>query len=285
MDAISGNVDIKSFNQNVILTAGNSVSISSAGTAGTTISSAGPLSLQTTADTLFLAAPTGGIITTCSGSIEYTSDNGFISFDTGPSSYVSFSAGTNVNLTAETGNVQINASSGNVNIAPNKALNLSSTTSNINLNSLTLVNHNLRVSQNNYAQPMASQFQLGYTDTLTGSVIMTATLAQRATFTLSQKGVWLIVLGYQWTGGGANTITSKQAVISATTASATPAAAGLRYFEAIDTVVTAVLQQQGTIMGVFTATAATTLFLNALATVNTGTLPTLAWSISWTRIG
>jgi hypothetical protein len=97
--------------------------------------------------------------------------------------------------------------------------------------------------------------------------------------------VWLIVLGYQWTGGAANTVTLKQAVISATTASATPAAPGLRYYEAIDTAVTAVLQQQGTIMGVYTATASTALFLNALATVSAGILPTLAWSISWTRIG
>jgi len=93
------------------------------------------------------------------------------------------------------------------------------------------------------------------------------------------------VLGYQWTGGAANTVTLKQAVISATTASATPASPGLRYYEAIDTAVTAVLQQQGTIMGVYTATASTTLYLNALATVSASTLPTLAWEISWTRIG
>ena len=114
---------------------------------------------------------------------------------------------------------------------------------------------------------------------------MTGTLAQRATFTIPEKGVWLIVLGYQWTGGATNTITLKQAVISETTASATPAAPGLRYYEAIDTAVTAVLQLQGTIMGVYTATASTTLYLNALATVSASTFPTLAWSISWTRIG
>ncbi len=145
--------------------------------------------------------------------------------------------------------------------------------------------NNLTVSQTNYTQPMASAFQLGYTDTLTGSVIMTVTLAQRATFTLPQKGVWLVVLGYQWTGGAANTLTLKRAIISATTASSTPAAPGLRYYEEMDVGVTATLQQQGTIMGVYTATAATTLYLNASANVNTGIFPTLAWSISWTRIG
>ena len=147
------------------------------------------------------------------------------------------------------------------------------------------VNTDLKITQTTYTQPMSSQFQLGYTNTATGSAVMTATLAQRATFTISQKGVWLVVLGYEWTGGAANTITLKQAVISATTASATPAAPGLRYYEAIDTAVTAVLQQQGTVMGVYTATAATTLYLNALATVSASTLPTLGWSISWTRIG
>jgi hypothetical protein len=265
--------------------ASSGLSISSAGTAGTTINAVGPLTLETSTDTLILGATTGGIIATCEGSMEYTSNNNFISFDAGPASYISLTAGTNVNLTAETGNVQINTTSGNVNVSANNALNLSSITSNINLNTQTLVNHNLQVSQNSYAQPMASQFQLGYTGTATGSVIMTATLAQRATFTISQKGVWLIVLGYQWTGGASNTITLKQAVISTTSGGATPAAPGLRYYEAIDAPVTAVLQQQGTIMGVFTATASTALFLNALATVNTLALPTLAWSISWTRIG
>lgn len=145
--------------------------------------------------------------------------------------------------------------------------------------------NNLTVSQTNYAQPMSSAFQLGYTNTLTGSTIMTVTLAQRATFSIPQKGVWLIVLGYQWTGGGANTVTLKRAIISATTASSTPAAPGLRYYEEIDIGVTAALQQQGTITGVYTATAATSLFLNASGNVNTGTFPTLGWEISWTRIG
>lgn len=145
--------------------------------------------------------------------------------------------------------------------------------------------NNLTVSQTTYTQPMASAFQLGYTNTLTGSVIMTVTLAQRATFTLPQKGVWLVVLGYQWTGGASNTVTLKRAIISATTASSTPAAPGLRYYEEMDVGVTATLQQQGTITGVYTATAATTLYLNASGNVNTGTFPTLAWEISWTRIG
>jgi hypothetical protein len=97
--------------------------------------------------------------------------------------------------------------------------------------------------------------------------------------------VWLIVFGYQWTGGSANTVSSKQALISTTSGGSTQAAPGLRYFEQIDTAVTAILQQQGTLTGVFTATAATTLYVNALATINTGTMPNLEWSISWTRIG
>ena len=147
------------------------------------------------------------------------------------------------------------------------------------------VTGDLTISQTNYAQPMSSQFQLGYTNTATGSAVMTATLAQRATFTLPQKGVWLIVLGYMWTGGAANTVIFKRALISATTASSTPAAPGLRYYEEIDTAVTAIVQQQGTIMGVYTSTASKALFLNATANVSASTFPTLTWEISWTRIG
>jgi hypothetical protein len=191
---------------------------------------------------------------------------------------IALTANTYISMTSTTGDITTNSSANIINqIASVDKLTITSTTVD--------VTNNLTVSQTNYAQPMSSQFQLGYTNTASSSVIMTTTLAQRATFTIPQKGVWLIVLGYQWTGGAANTITLKQAVISATTASATPAAPGLRYYEAIDTAVTAVLQQQGTIMGVYTATASTTLYLNALATVSASTFPTLAWSISWTRIG
>ena len=191
---------------------------------------------------------------------------------------IALTANTYISMTSTTGDITTDSSANIINqIASVDKLTISSTT--------VAVTNDLTVSQTNYAQPMSSAFQLGYTNTATGSAIMTATLAQRATFTIPQKGVWLIVLGYEWTGGATNTITLKQAVISATTASATPAAPGLRYYEAIDTAVTAVLQQQGTVMGVYTATASTALFLNALATVSASTLPTLAWSISWTRIG
>jgi hypothetical protein len=173
-----------------------------------------------------------------------------------------------------------------INTTGTGATSIGNTSGTLTLTGVTTdVNTDLRITQTNYTQPMSSEFQLGYTNTATSSAVMTAVLAQRASFTLPQKGVWLIVLGYQWTGGATNTITLKQAVISATSASATPASAGLRYYETIDAGVTAVLQQQGTIMGVYTATASTILYLNALATVTTSTLPTLAWSISWTRIG
>jgi hypothetical protein len=241
-----------------------------------------------------LTAATGDIIATASDIQLIATGTSFGYIDISAGTQVIVKAGTNIGLTANedvniTGtDVNITATGtalGGINLTANGALNLSSTTNTISLNTVTAVNHDLRISQNDYAQPMASQFRLGYTNTLNGNVIMTGTLAQRATFSLPQKGVWLIVFGYQWTGGGANTIVSKQALISTSSGGTAQAAPGLRYFEQIDTAVTASVQQQGTLTGVFTATAATTLYVNATASVSSGTFPNLAWSISWTRIG
>jgi hypothetical protein len=281
--------------------------VTSAGT--TTLTSVGQT--QINSSTFDLNA-TGALTVDSDGGMTFTEATGLISLDANNIELTSTLnttittgdalfgvSGTNTWMTVENtvdgpnifltgGDIQIETTgsgTGNMSLTANANLNLTSNTQNINLQSQTVVNHNLRISQDSYTQPMASTFQLGYTNTATSSAVMTAVLAQRASFTLPQKGVWLIVLGYQWTGGATNTITLKQAVISATSASATPASAGLRYYEAIDAGVTAVLQQQGTIMGVYTATASTILYLNALATVTTSTLPTLAWSISWTRIG
>ena len=236
---------------------------------------------------------------TSSGSIDITANEALDLVSTLDA--INLTSGLNTNINAVTikldattqilhhiGGVEVQeiGASGIINNPTGSITNQISGVDKLTISSTTVaVTNDLTVSQTNYAQPMSSQFQLGYTNTATSSAVMTGTLAQRATFTLPRKGVWLIVLGYQWTGGATNTITLKQAVISETTASATPAAPGLRYYEAIDTAVTAVLQLQGTIMGVYTATASTTLYLNALATVSASTFPTLAWSISWTRIG
>lgn len=241
-----------------------------------------------------LTSTTGDIIATASDIQLIATGTSFGYIDISANTQVVINAGTNIGLTAiedismTASDVNITATGtalGGINLTANGALNLSSTTNTISLNTVTAVNHDLRISQNDYAQPMASQLRLGYTNTLNGNVIMTATLAQRATFTLPQKGVWLIVFGYQWTGGGANTIVSKQALISTTSGGTAQAAPGLRYFEQIDTAVTASLQQQGTLTGVYTATASTVLYVNATASVSSGTFPNLAWSISWTRIG
>ena len=236
---------------------------------------------------------------TSSGSIDITANEALDLVSTLDA--INLTSGLNTNINAVTikldattqilhhiGGVEVQeiGASGIINNPTGSITNQISGVDKLTISSTTVaVVNNLTVSQTNYTQPMSSAFQLGYTNTATSSAVMTGTLAQRATFTIPEKGVWLIVLGYQWTGGATNTITLKQAVISETTASATPAAPGLRYYEAIDTAVTAVLQLQGTIMGVYTATASTTLYLNALATVSASTFPTLAWSISWTRIG
>lgn len=241
-----------------------------------------------------ISSATGDITMEASDMQFITTGSTFGYIDISANTDLNMKSGTNMGMTAigdinMTGSdVSITATGtalGGINLTANGALNLSSTTNTISLNTVTAVNHDLRISQNDYAQPMASQLRLGYTNTLNGNVIMTGTLAQRATFTLPQKGVWLIVFGYQWTGGAANTIVSKQALISTTSGGTAQAAPGLRYFEQIDTAVTASLQQQGTLTGVFTATASTILYVNATASVSSGTFPNLAWTISWTRIG
>lgn len=241
-----------------------------------------------------VSSATGDIILQASDIQLIASGSSFGYVDISADTQVIVKSGTNMGFTAD-GDVNVTGSDvnitatgtalGGINLTANAALNLSSTTDTISLNTVTAINHDLRISQNDYAQPMASQLRLGYTNTLNGNVIMTGTLAQRATFTLPQKGVWLIVFGYQWTGGAANTIVSKQALISTSSGGTAQAAAGLRYFEQIDTTVTASLQQQGTLTGVFTATASTILYVNATASVSSGTFPNLAWTISWTRIG
>jgi ammonia channel protein AmtB len=115
---------------------------------------------------------------------------------------------------------------------------------------------------------------------------MTATLAERSNFSLPSKGVWLIVCGYEFSSNTTNTIETKQVVLSLTTASNVAAAPGLTYLEQIDeTATSAQARQRGTIMGVVSVTAATTIYVNARSIVNSGTNTKLETNVSWTRIG
>ena len=177
-------------------------------------------------------------------------------------------------------------STGNMSLTANNDLNLTSTSGYINLNNQAYVKHNLLVSQNSYTQPMSSNLRLGYTNTLTGSALMTTTFTSRQTIALPSKGVWLVIVGFSFTAGASNTIQNKSVNVSLTSTSATEAAPGLEYYEEIDDAAGgAILRQTLTMTGVVSATAATNLFLNAATNVNSGTQPTMSWTISWTRLG
>ena len=141
------------------------------------------------------------------------------------------------------------------------------------------------IQQSNY--PAISNDMLGYTNTeLTTTDPMTNTLAERSNFDLPSKGVWLVICGYEFSSNAVNTIELKQVVLSKTTASSTVAAPGLAYFEQIDDAApSAQVRQRGTITGVVTVSAATTIYVNARSAVNSGTNTKLITNVSWTRIG
>jgi ammonia channel protein AmtB len=115
---------------------------------------------------------------------------------------------------------------------------------------------------------------------------MTNALVERSNFSLPSKGVWLVICGYEFSSNSTNAIELKQVVLSKTTASNVAAAPGLTYLEQIDeTPPSAQARQRGTITGVVSVTAATTIFVNARSTVASGTNTKLETNVSWTRIG
>ena len=93
-------------------------------------------------------------------------------------------------------------------------------------------------------------------------------------------------MGFEWISVS-NTILTKEITVSATSASTTPLANGLEYFENIDDVTTTnATRQKLTMSGVYATSALTTVvYVNASATVNTGTRPTLKINYSYTRLG
>lgn len=153
----------------------------------------------------------------------------------------------------------------------------------------TTFNNNILIQQSNYTQPFSSDTQLGYTDSeTTFTDPMSNTLTARSDFLLPSKGVWLIICGYEWGANAANTIETKELILSTTSGAlgTTPAAYGLEYFEEInDAAGGAIPRQIGTITGVVTVTTATTIYVNARSQISSGTNAELRTNVSWTRIG
>ena len=144
-----------------------------------------------------------------------------------------------------------------------------------------------RVAQVTYSQPFANNTQLGYTNSATTFTDpMSTSFISRSNFSIPSAGVWLVVCGYEWGTNAGNTVEQKRIVLSTTSGGSTPAAYGLEYFEEInETAGGASLRQVGTIMGVYTAGAVTTIHVNASSQVGSGTNTELRTNVSWTRIG
>lgn len=144
---------------------------------------------------------------------------------------------------------------------------------------------NITAYQDSYAS-MANT-RLGYTNSATTTTDpMNNTVTSRSSFSLPNRGVWLIICGYEWYTNTSNTVRGKLLVLSTTSGGTTPAAYGLQYYEEInDAAGAAEIRQEGTLTGVYTATAATTIHVNARSEVDSGTNTKLVTNVSWTRIG
>ena len=230
-----------------------------------TLNSTGDTSINSNAD-IYLIADTAvnvsavGIIT-----IASSTSSALISGETG------------VELESANGNIIIDAGTND------KVIITAGTT--IDLESETVLTHNFKIQQNAYTG--MTETQLGYTDSATTFTDpMNNTLTARSNFSLASKGVWLIVCGYEWGANATNTIQNKEIILSTTSGGSTPAAYGLSYYEEIDDAAGITGSRQiDTIMGVFTATATTTIYVNARSQVNSGTNTELRTNVSWTRIG
>jgi hypothetical protein len=149
------------------------------------------------------------------------------------------------------------------------------------------MNHDFLLQQS--TMPPTSTSAIGYTNTKAQTTNpMSNTLAERMNIPIPSKGVWLIIGQLYWETNTSNTVEVKEAVISTTSGSggSTPAAYGLVYYEEINDVAgSAGKRQHLNINGVYTATAATTLYCNARSAVSSGTNTIFNISASWTRIG
>jgi hypothetical protein len=169
-------------------------------------------------------------------------------------------------------------------------------TSNIILDAVTNIDINapilnlasdINIDQVSYTQPMTNNKQLGYTNTSTLSAnALATTMTQERNWNLPSKGVWLVHATITLAAAGSPNLNYFEAVISETSASATEAAAGLSYLQEQDeTSGVTGNRLKISLSGVVSVTALTTLYLNARSQAASGGTPTIAASISWTRIG
>jgi len=146
------------------------------------------------------------------------------------------------------------------------------------------MNHNFLIQQSTY--PPSSTSALGYTGTVTvASTTLATSITQEATWNLPSKGVWLVCSTVTFSTNSAANTEYFHAVISTTTNSATEASAGLSYFEEDDQgVAGSGTRDKICLSGVVRVNAATALFFNASGKT-TGTAPSVAAAITYTRLG
>ena len=247
------------------ITGNTSLNLTSIGT--TTSNSSGDTSINSNAAIYLIADTAINISAVDIITIASSTSSALISGETG------------VELESANGNIIIDAGTND------KVIITAGTT--IDLQSETVLTHNFKIQQDAYTG--MTQTQLGYTNSATTFTDpMNNTLTARSNFTLASKGVWLIVCGYEWGTNTSNTVETKELILSTTSGASgtTPAAYGLEYFEEINDAAGASGSRQiGTIMGVFTATAATTIYVNARSQISSGTNAELRTNVSWTRIG
>ena len=304
IDAGSGGMTLSTEGQ-MDLTATNNINITS--TSDDVYIKATDVAIETTTGTINMITAGGISGSATTGHIQFFAPAGDMLFDAYSlmniygatiniisSSIFNTTSYSDTNITSTTGDINLSAINGVINMTATNTYiaNATQTDGLATLNggftstSLSNMNHNFRIQQNSYTQPMASTSQLGYTNTQTTFTDpMNNTLTARSNFSLPSKGVWLIICGYEWGTNAANTVEAKELILSTTSGGSTPAAFGLEYYEEInDGAGAAGLRQVGTITGVVSITAATTIYVNARSQISSGTNTELRTNVSWTRI-
>jgi hypothetical protein len=146
------------------------------------------------------------------------------------------------------------------------------------------MNHDFLIQQSTY--PPTSTSALGYTASVAVANSTTTTSpSQEGTWNLPSKGVWLICATVTFSTNSAADTLYFGAAISLTTASFTEASAGLSYYQENDQIVgSANVRDKICLSGVVRVNALTAVFFNASG-ATTGTAPSVAAAITYTRIG
>jgi hypothetical protein len=250
-----------------------------------TIDSTSNMSLTSSTGTITLTSGTGQDLNLLAGNdVITTATNDYTATATDMQFYLP-SAGTCRFFC--NGNARLSVINASVDVtAAFSATGLSTLTGGFTSSASSNMNHNFLIQQNSYTQPMSSTSQLGYTNSATTFTDpMSNSLVARSNFSLPSKGVWLVICGYEWGTNAGNTVEAKELILSTTSGGSTPAAYGLSYYEEInDGAGAAGTRQIGTVTGVVSVGASTTIYVNARSQVASGTNTELRTNVSWTRI-